>query len=413
MNTELFIAKRLSFDKKNKKTVQLMARIAMVSIALSMAVMIVATAVLSGFSLQLKERISGFNAHLRIVNLDSNLSFEAEPILNNYDFYDEIRNLPEVKHIQQYAYKGGIIKAKDEIQGVVLKGIDTDFDWSFFKQYMVEGDIFTVSDTATTNQVIISETIAKMLNLKAGDTFDMYFVQEPVRIRRLKISGIYNTYFEDMDKTFIIGDIKNIRRLNQWNNNQISGMEIMLHKLDDTDAAYEKIDDMVGYLTLKDGAMFSVTTLQDAYPQIFNWLAILDMNVLIILIIMVIVAGFNMISSLIIMLLDKIPMIGILKAMGMQDSGIRKIFIYRSSIIVFKGLLYGNLFGLLLCILQQQFGIITLDPQNYFFTTAPIHINWLTVILLNVGSFAVIILAQVLPTFILSKFSPDKTIRKD
>jgi lipoprotein-releasing system permease protein len=390
-----------------------MVRIAMLSIALSIAVMIVSTSVLSGFKIQLKDKISGFNSHLRISNLDSNYSFDTSPVLNDYDFLDSIAGLSEVKHIQQYAYKGGIIRANNDIQGVVLKGIGADFDWSFFQQYMIDGEIFTVNDPTVSNNVIISESLSNLLNLKTGDTFHTYFVQEPMRIRSFTITGLYNTYFEEMDKTFVICDIRHIRRLNQWDNNQVSGMEIMLHKLENMEKAYEKIDDIVGYLTFKDGSRLEVTTLRNAFPEIFNWLAILDMNVLIILIIMIIVAGFNMISSLLIMLLEKISMIGILKSMGMPDRNIRKIFVYRSSMIVLRGLLYGNILGLSLCIIQQIFGIIHLDPSSYFFSTAPVNINWLNIILLNICSFVFITLTQIIPTVIITRISPDKTMRKE
>ncbi|MDR1898302.1 MAG: ABC transporter permease, partial [Prevotellaceae bacterium] len=366
MNTEFFIAKRLSFDKKGNKPVRIMSRIAVFSIAISMTVIIVAVSVLSGFKIQLKEKIAGFNANLRISNLDANYSFEPAPTMNNYEFYDSIAKLPEVKHIRQYAHKGGIIRTDSDIQGVMLKGVGQDFDWSFFEQYMVSGKVFNVSDSTASNSVIISKSLSQLLNLQTGDAFDMYFIQDPVRIRRFTVSGLFDTYFEKMDRIFILCDIRHIRRLNQWNRNQVSGMEIMLHNPDDMDRLSETVDNIVGYTTFDDGSMLEVTSLRDDFPEIFNWLAILDMNVAIILVIMIIVAGFNMISSLLIMLLEKISMIGILKSMGMSDLSIRKIFVYRSSMIVLKGLLYGNIVGLLLCLVQQHFGIVHLDPQSYF-----------------------------------------------
>ncbi|MDR2382733.1 MAG: ABC transporter permease [Prevotellaceae bacterium] len=412
MNTEFFIAKKLSFNKDNKP-VKVMTRIAVFSVALSIAVMIVSTSVLSGFKIQLKEKISGFNSHVRINNLDSNYSFDIPPIRNDYDFYPSIRALPEVQHIQQYAYKGGIIRANNDIQGVVLKGVGTDFDWSFFEQYIVDGNVFSVGDSVASDNVLISESLSNLLQLKTGDSFEMYFVQEPVRVRRFTIAGLYNTYFEEMDKTFVVCDIRHIRRLNRWNSNQVSGMEIMLHNPDDMDKAYEKIDNIAGYLTFDDGSRLEVTTLRSAFPEIFNWLAILDMNVLIILIIMVVVAGFNMISGLLIMLLEKISTIGILKSMGMTDFSIRKIFMYRSSMIVLRGLAYGNILGLSLCVLQYFFGIVHLNPESYFFSTAPVNIDLFSVIALNVCSFVFIVLSQMIPTIVISRISPDKTIRKE
>jgi lipoprotein-releasing system permease protein len=411
LNTELFIARKLSFNR-DSKPVKVMTRIAVFSVALSIAVIIVATSVLSGFKIQLKEKISGFNSHLRIANLDSNYSFDTPPIRNDYDFYNSVAVLPEVRHIQQYAYKGGIIRANNDIQGVVLKGVGTDFDWSFFKQYMVDGCVFSVADSVTSNEVIISASLSKLLNLKTGDSFEIYFVQEPARVRRFTVAGLYNTYFEEMDKTFVVCDIRHIQKLNRWDSNQASGMEIMLHSIHDMDRAYAKIDNIAGYLTFDDGSRLEVTTLKNAFPGIFNWLAILDMNVLIILIIMVIVAGFNMISGLLIMLLEKIPMIGILKSMGMTDFSIRKIFLYRSSMIVSRGLVYGNILGLSLCILQYCFGIVHLNPESYFFSTAPVDINLLNILLLNISSFVFIVISQMIPTVVISRITPDKTIRK-
>jgi lipoprotein-releasing system permease protein len=411
LNTEFFIASKLSFNRDNKP-VKVMTRIAVFSVALSIAVMITATSVLSGFKIQLKEKISGFNSHLRIANLDSNYSFDTPPIRNDYGFYGAIAAMPGVRHVQQYAYKGGIIRANGDIQGVVLKGVGTDFDWSFFRQYIVDGDIFSVNDSTTTDNVIISESLSALLKLKTGDSFEMYFVQEPVRVRRFTVTGLYNTYFEEMDKTFVICDIRHIRRLNRWDDSQVSGMEIMLHDPGEMDKAWKQIDNIAGYLTFDDGSRLEVTTLRSAFPEIFNWLAILDMNVLIILIIMIVVAGFNMISGLLIMLLEKISMIGILKSMGMTDSGIRRIFLYRSSAIVLRGLAYGNILGLSLCILQYCFGLVRLNPESYFFSAAPVNINPLTVIVLNVCSFIFIILSQIIPTMIISRISPDKTIRK-
>jgi lipoprotein-releasing system permease protein len=408
-----FIAKRLTFGADGSRSVKTMTRIAIFSVALSMAVMIVSTSVLSGFKTKLKEKISGFNAHIRITNFDANNSFDvfnAEPVRNDYDFFDSIAALREVKSIKEYACKGGIIKAGNDIQGVILKGVGNDFDREFFSRYLVDGELFDM-DSAVSDKALVSRTLSQLLNLKTGDRFTVYFVQDKVRIRRFTVSGLYDTHFEEMDKTFVICDIRQIRQLNGWENNQASGMEIMLHNIDDTDIAFKKIDEIAGYLTFDDGAMLDVTTLRDNFPHIFNWLDIIDMNVLVVLIIMIAVAGFNMISSLLIMLLEKISMTGILKSLGMTNSNIRKIFVYRASFIVIRGLAYGNIVGLTLCLLQQYFGIVKLNPETYFFTTAPVSINPFTVIILNSCSFLFITLIQIIPTFVITKISPDKIMR--
>lgn len=410
MNTEFFIARRLSFDKRNSRSVKVMTRIAVFSIMLSATVMIVAVSTLSGFKTGLKEKLSGFNAHLRITNLDSNHSFDTEPILNSYSFYDSIARLPEVKRLRQYAYKGGIIKTATEIQGIVLKGIDKNFGNEFFQHYLVDGSMLELSDTALSDKALISTSLSRLLNLKTGDRFDVYFVQEPVRIRRFTVSGLYNTCLEEMDKMLVICDIEHIRRLNGWSDSQISGMEIVLNDLNDIDHVRTSVNDWT-FGQIDDGSMLDVSSIHDDFPHIFNWLDIIDMNVLIVLIIMMVVAGFNMISSLLIMLLEKIPMIGILKTMGMSSGNIRKIFIYKSSLIVLRGLAYGNILGLMLCFGQQFFEFVKLNPETYFFSVAPVAINLQSIILLNICSFVFIVASQTIPAIIVAKISPDKTVK--
>ncbi|MDR2563680.1 MAG: ABC transporter permease [Prevotellaceae bacterium] len=412
-NTEWFIAKRLSFDKNESRLTRLMSRISMISVALSMTVMIVAVAMLTGFKSKLQEKISGFNAHLRISNYDANQSFEGTPIRNDYPFIDTLRKLPHVKHIQQYALKGGIIRTDDEIQGVILKGIGTDFDWSFFKQYMIEGDSFQLSDTANSNQSLISRSISKLLKLNTGDSFEVYFAENPVRVRKFTVSGIYDTYFEDMDKVFVLCDIRHIRRLNRWENNQITGIEIMADRLNRMDEVYSEIENLVAYRTFADGSRLDITSIRDAFPQLFNWLAIQDINVLIILIIMLVVAGFNMISGLLIMLLEKISMIGTLKALGMRSSAIMKIFVYRSSLIVLRGLLAGILVGVSLCLLQQKFSLIQLDQSIYYFAAAPVELNFWRLALLALCSFVLISALQIIPSMIITRISPDKSMKME
>lgn len=415
MNTEFFIAKRLSLDKVTRSRLsQLMSYISIVSIALSIMVMIIAIAVLTGFKTQLQEKITGFNAPLRVTNYDSNQSFETVvPILNDYPFYDTLRVLPEVRHVQQYALKGGIISTGSDIQGVVLKGIGSDFDWSFFRQYLVDGEVFMPNDSVSSNMVLISEQLSALLKLKIGDKFKMFFVQEPVRMREFTISGLYNTHFDELDRTFVVCDIRHIRRLNGWASNDVSGMEILLHDVRKLDRAYRKVDDLVSYRTLSDGSRLNLSSIHDSFPQIFNWLAILDMNVLIILVLMLVVSGFNMISGLLILLLEKVPMIGLLKALGMTNKSVRLIFIYRSAVIVFRGLLWGNFIGIGLCLLQQQFGLITLDPKNYYFSVAPIELNVGSILLLNVAAFLFVLTVQLLPSIMVARISPEKTIRME
>lgn len=412
MNTELFLAKRLTYNKSsNSRISRLMAKIATISIALSLAVMIISVAVLTGFKQQIKSKLTGFVSAIQIRNFDTNSSFETVPIANYYDFIPQLKQIKGVKHIQQYATKGGIIKTDDEIQGVVLNGVGTDFDWSFFQSYLVEGKVFTVNDSTSTNKVLISQTLSLLLNLKTGDSFEIYFVQEPIRVRKFTVSGIYNTYFEEQDRAYVLCDIKHIQRLNGWQKNQVSGFEISIDNIDDLQTVYNEVDDIVSYINFDDGSRLAVYTVIDMFPQLFNWLEILDMNVWIILILMLAVSGFNMVSGLLIMLLEKASMIGLLKSLGMQNFALQKLFLYRSAIIVIKGLMWGNIIGIGCCLLQQYFGIFKLNPADYYFSVAPVQLNILPVLLLNIGSFVLILLIQLLPSMYIAKISPDKTIR--
>lgn len=412
MNTELFIAKKLSDTKSSDNRIsRLMANIALTSIALGLAVMIISVSVLIGFKQQIKAKLTGFISDITISNYDTNNSFETAPINNYYNFIPQIQQIPGVKHIQQYATKGGIIKTENEIQGVVLNGVGTDFDWKFFQSSLVDGEIFNVTDTATNNKVLISETLSNLLNLKTGDSFTIYFVQEPVRIRKFTISGIYNTYFEEQDSKFVLCDIKHIQKLNNWTNQQVSGFKISLNNSNDLDRVAKQIDDIVLDTDFEDDSQLAVATVVDMFPQLFNWLDILDMNVWIILILMLVVSGFNMISGLLIMLLEKVSMIGLLKSIGMTNFSLQKIFLYRSAIIVLRGMFWGNVIGIGCCLLQQHFGIFKLNPADYYFSIAPVKLDLISVLLLNIGSFILIVFMQILPSMFIAKISPDKTIR--
>jgi lipoprotein-releasing system permease protein len=388
-----------------------MSRIATVSISLSLAVMIISVAVLTGFKQQIKSKLTGFVSAIQIKNYDTNISFETVPIANYYDFIPQIKQIKGVKQVQQYATKGGIIKTDEEIQGVVLNGVATDFDWNFFKSYLVDGEIFEVNDSISTNKVLISQSLSSLLKLKTGDSFEIYFVQEPVRVRKFTVSGIYNTYFEEQDRSYVLCDIKHIQRLNGWTKNQISGFEVSLHDLNDLGEVYEQVDDLVSYINFEDGSRLIVYAVDEIFPEIFNWLNILDMNVWIILILMLAVSGFNMVSGLLIMLLEKSSMIGLFKSMGMLNFSLQKIFLYRSGIIVVKGVFWGNIIGIGCCLLQQHFGIFKLNPADYYFSVAPVQLQLLPILLLNACSFISVLLLQLLPSMFIAKISPDKTIR--
>jgi lipoprotein-releasing system permease protein len=386
-------------------------KIAIVGIALGLAVMILSIAIASGFKKEISNKIIGFGSHIQILNYDSNLSFETNPINKEQAFYGDIKDLMGIQNIQEFAIKGGLIKTQEDFQGVVLKGIGSDFDWSFFDQNIVEGKSFRVSDSARTNDILISKYVAELLKLKLGDKVISYFIQEPMRMRSFTISGIYETSLAEFDERFALVDIKHIQKLNNWEDNQISGFEILLSDFSKLDKMTDDVRDIVGFRFNPDGSKLKVVSIKEKYYQMFDWLELTDTNVWVILILMVSVAGFNMISGLLILILERTNMIGILKALGTKNWSIRKIFLYQSGFIISKGLLWGNIIGLSMCFLQSQFQIIKLDAASYYLTAVPINLKLWYVLALNAGTLIITVLMLLIPSYIISRLSPEKTIK--
>ncbi|MBA7525133.1 hypothetical protein ES705_17282 [subsurface metagenome] len=412
VNTELFIAKRLISGKESSTRISRpIVFIAIIGISLGLAVMIIATAIVTGFKNEIRDKVIGFGAHIQILNYDSNTSFETKPVKKNQEFYPQMVNLPGIKHIQVFGTKAGIIKTETDIQGVVLKGVGSDFDWTFFKRNLTDGVAFRVTDTVKTNKVLISKYIAQLLKLKVGDSFSMYFVQEPPRMRKFTISGLYETGLEEFDKIYVITDIGHIQKLNNWSDNEVSGFEILLDNFENLEEMTWVVQQEVGFGFEEDGSRLKIRNIIRKYPQIFDWLNLQDMNVWIILILMLIVAGFNMVSGLMILILERTNMIGILKAVGTQNWSIRKIFLYQSAYLVAKGLFYGNIIGIGLCLLQHYFGIIKLDESSYYLSTVPINFNLLYILGLNLGTLLLTVLMLIIPSYLISTISPVKAIR--
>lgn len=414
MNIELHIAKRLVRGDERKKSISgPIVTIAIAGIALGLAVMIMSVSIVTGFKQEIRNKVIGFGSHIQIINFDSNISYETTPVSRHQDFLPDIMMIPEVRHIQPFATKAGIIRTRDDIQGVVLKGIDSSFDWSFFEQNMLEGDRFEINDNQTSNEAVISQTIASLLRLNIGDDFAMYFVQDPPRFRRFTLSGIYETGLEELDKLFILGDLRHIQRLNDWEEHQISGFEILLEDYDNLERVTRQVDEIAGHVFTEDMSRLRVVSISNKYPQFFDWLELLDMNVWVILTLMVIVAGFNMVSGLLILILERTGMIGILKALGLENSGLRKIFLYQSAFLIAKGLFWGNLIGIGIAMIQQYTGILKLDQASYFISTVPVNLKLSHLLMLNIGTMIITIAMLIVPSYIIGKISPEKTIRFD
>lgn len=412
MNLELFIARRIYSNNEGEKKISSPAvRVAVISIALGLAVMIIAISIIIGFKKEVRNKVIGFGSHIQVTNFDSNTSYETHAIAISDTLLDKIREIPGIRHIQLFATKPGIIKTNNDFQGIVMKGVDENFDWDFFRQNLIEGDLISIDPEKTTTDVVISKYLSDKLNLKLNDSFTTYFVQEDIRARKFHITGIYETNFTEYDKLFILSDIKQIRRLNQWDEDQASGLELLVDNYDLLDQISNNVYYNLSTVQDREGNFLYTRSIKQLNPMIFSWLGMLDMNVVIIIILMLSVAGFTMISGLLIIILERANMIGILKALGQNNSSIRKIFLNISSFLIIKGLFYGNIIGLGICFFQKQFGFLKLDPQSYYITEVPIEFNVLYLLLLNIGTLITAILILVGPSYMIARISPARSIR--
>ncbi len=413
MNTELFIANRLFKDKESREQFSRpIVAIAIAGIALGLAVMILSVAIITGFKKEIRKKVIGFGAHIQLVNFDSNASYEATtPVSKNQSFYQAIAHEEGFKHIQVFAYKAGIIKTRGAMQGVILKGIGSDFNWSFYRDNLQRGHIFRLTDTAKTNEVLISDYLSKLLKLDVDSSFIMHFIQQPPRARKFTVAGVYKTDLMEFDETFILGDIGHIQKLNNWRDDQVSGFEIFVDDFNKLDERIGEVYHHLDYAYEEGEEILKIVSIRDKYVQIFDWLNLQDLNVLVILILMTVVAGFNMVSGLLILILERTNMIGILKALGADNRGIRKVFLYLSGLLISRGLLWGNLLGIGICLLQHYFSLIKLDPGSYYLDTVPINLNLAHLILLNAGTLLATFLMLLLPSTIVARITPEKTIR--
>lgn len=412
MKLDFFIAKRIYQNNDGQKQVAKPAvRIAMMGIAIGLAVMIIAVAVVIGFKSEVRNKVIGFGSHIQISNFDAVRSFETHPVVVNDSMMAALAGNPDVRHVQRYSTKPGMIKTDDAFQGMVLKGVGPEFDAAFFRDHLLEGEIPAFSDSASTNQVVISKAIADKLRLKLGDKIYTYYIQNDVRARRLTIKGIYQTNFSEYDQLFLLTDLHLVNRLNNWEPGQVSGVELQV-------SDYGRLEDItydiaVGTDNKQDalGGTYYVQNIEQMNPQIFSWLDLLDLNVWVILILMIGVAGFTMISGLLIIIIERTQMIGILKALGATNFTIRKVFLWFSVFVIGKGMLWGNAIGILFCVLQSQFGIFKLDPETYYVDTVPVSVNILLFALINMGTLLASVFMLLGPSYLITKINPASSMR--
>lgn len=406
MNYELFLAKRIVFSGQSGAYISRpIIRIALAGVALGFTVMIISLAVVTGFKNEIRDKVIGFGSHIQVSTYDENNSFETKPVDQDQPFLKILKQDPDILHIQVFATKAGIIKKGSNIEGIVAKGIGPDFDWSYFKNHLVEGKIFNSSDSDTkTDEIIISKSLANKLRLKSGDELTMYFIQQPPRGRKFRISGVYETGLEEFDDLYLFCDIRHIQKLNDWTNQQVGGFEISINDFSKLDKVGEKVYSL-------SGSDLNARTIREIYPQIFDWLNLQNINAIIIITLMVVVAGINMISALLIIILERVNMIGTLKAMGATNVSVRKVFIYLAGFLIFRGLFVGNIIGIGLCLVQQHFQFIHLDQQSYYISYVPVHIAILQLLLLNLGTLLLCLIMMILPTIIITKITPLQALK--
>ncbi len=405
MNFSYFTAKRLALGRKSFSS--FIMRIGIAAIAVSIAVMILAIGIMDGYKEEITARITGFNAHMLIRTLDFNESYEANPIPDNEPYLDSIRAIPGIDKVQGFAQKAGIIKTEQGIEGIILKGIGHDYDTRFLNESIVKGRLPLVSDSLMQNEIMLSRFTARKLDLDTGVKINIYFVEDenaPFRIRRLKVVGIYETGLDDYDKTYGIVDLRGLRKLYGWRDNWVEGLEIQTSK-------FEELDRMTRLVEGQTPPQYQVMNARELRPQIFDWLSLLDTNVIIIITLMIVVAAINIITALLILILERTNMIGILKAMGASNKQIRGVFLYKAAYLILVGLLLGNGIGFGLGILQSSTGLFQLDPSSYYLSQVPFTISWPAMILVNIGTFLFCLLALLIPVRLVSRIQPVKAIR--
>jgi len=380
-------------------------RIAVAGIAIGMAVMILSVSIVRGFQTEIQQKVIGFGSHLQISLYNPQNTLGVKPMLLEQDFIEPVLAETGVKSIQPYAYKSGIITENGEIQGVMAKGVNQDFDWSFFKQNLLEGSVWHWNNDKANDSIVLSKSVIDKLNLSLGDKITIVFIQDQKeRIRRFTIGGIYETGMEQFDGSIFLCDIRHVQKLNNWNKDQVAGFEVILESFDDLDRLDYIINNNISY-------EFNTLKITDQFIEIFGWLELQDINVFIILTLMVLVSGINMISALLVLILERTNMIGLLKAMGALNASISRIFLYNATYLVFLGLFWGNLLGIGLGLLQQKFQLIKLDKTSYYIDHVPVLFDPATIITINIGSLIACFVMLLIPSLIVSRIDPVKTIR--
>jgi lipoprotein-releasing system permease protein len=404
VNIARYISNKISETGSQSFTASV-TKIAIISIAIGLAIMIVSFSILEGFRNEIQNKIFSFGAHLQVTKYDTNNSFEGAPI-GTHSIEQDLKEVPGIKYFQPYAFKTAIAKSGDEVLGIVIKGIDKHYRQEPIRENLVAGRTLTITDTAASNDIMVSQQIADKLKLTLGDKATFYFIQNPPRVRRFTVVGIYKTGLEEFDQTYVIGDLQQIRDLNNWEDTLTGGYEIVLRD-------FTQIDTVANVVFEKMNYDLKLDKITDQYAQLFDWMKLLKKNVVIFLVLIIFVATFNMVSTVFIMILERTNMIGMLKALGATDRQIRSIFFYRGLSLTLKGMFWGNLLALGFCFIQDRFKLIPLDPENYYMDTVPINWDIPVFVLLNVITLILTMLSIIIPTLMITRIRPVNAIKFD
>jgi lipoprotein-releasing system permease protein len=402
MNFPYFVSQRIQ-NTKTSSFSGTVTKIGVGSIAVGLAVMILAFAILFGYKDAIHQKLFSLTGHISVTKFSSNEVNEDYPITTQTDLFRRKQNISEISHLQTVINKSGILKTRQDILGVIMKGISKDFDFERFSPNIVEGQQIDLQDSVSSKDILISRIIANKLQLKVGDSPIIYFLNAPDRPRKLNIKGIYETGLEEFDKNLIVGDIRLIQRINGWGADSVGSYEIYVKNFEQLDATAKVVQDKLQ----PDMKLEKIT---NTFGGLFDWLNMMDRNIVIFLTLILFVASFNMISILLVLMLERTPMIGVLKALGGNDWQIRKIFLWSGFQMIFKGLIYGNILGIGICLLQKTYKIIPLDPASYYINTVPITLNWGVILLLNLATVSLVILVLIIPTFVITRIEPVKAI---
>ena len=410
MNVELFIARRLYTMRKGQRRISRPATtIAQWGVSVGIVVMFVSLAIVVGFKNEVRDKIIGFGCHVIASNYEASANGDSFIIANDDDI-TALRNIDGVSNVQRFVQKPGLLAVGDEFEGVVVKGIGAEYDRSFFKEHLTDGFIPDEKDSIDGHWIVLSASMANKIQCKAGDKINVYFVNNGIRARRMLVTGVYETHLYEMDNIYALADINTTLRLNGWESNMASGIEMTVDEYENIEETRERIARVASVIAIKNEQRVFVQTIEEMNPALFAWLNVLDRTVWIILILVLGIGGFTMISGLLIIILEKSNFIGVMKAMGAQNASIRKIFLYYACFIIGKGIIIGNIIAIILCIIQQQTGIVALDPEIYYMDRVPIEFVW-EMVPMNIIMFALSVAMLVVPSMLISRIEPSKAIK--